>query len=44
MKQRRDEAVEKDKFYEGASWLAKQSVTLCEDGMRKFDGIKSEYQ
>ena len=33
---RKEERLEKDKFYEGATWMAKQQVSVCEDGLKKF--------
>ena len=28
--QKKDERIEREKFYEGASWAAKQAVTECD--------------
>lgn len=41
--QKRDEKIEKEKFYEGAMWAAKQAVNECDAGMDKIRALKKEY-
>lgn len=31
--EKKDEKLQKEKFYEGATWLGKQSLKVAEDGM-----------
>jgi hypothetical protein len=35
--------LQKEKFYEGATWLGKQSLKVAEDGMQKINKLKMEY-
>lgn len=41
--QKKDERVEKEKFYEGASWASKQAVSECEKGNERTRQLKQEY-
>lgn len=40
---KKDEADEREKFFEGASWLSRQSLTVAEDAVKKSEGLKMEY-
>ena len=41
--ERGDEFKEKEKFYEGASWLGRQSLNQAETAVNKIETIKLEY-
>ena len=38
-----DELGQREKFYEGASWLCKQSLTVADDAVSKSETLKTEY-
>lgn len=40
---KKDGVQEREKFYEGASWLGRQSLTVAEDAVKKCEGLKMEY-
>jgi len=40
---KKDERVEKEKFYEGAAWLGKQSLTAAEDCLTKGEHLRLQY-
>ena len=35
--------LEREKFYEGATWLGRQSVTIADQAVNKLDDLKLEY-
>ena len=39
----KDEVKERQKFYEGASWLGRQSLTVSEKAMNECEDLKIEY-
>lgn len=39
----KDEKVEKEKFYEGAAWLGKQSLTVAESCLTKGENLRLQY-
>jgi hypothetical protein len=41
--ERADETKERSKFYEGASWLGRQALTVSESSMKECDMLKMEY-
>lgn len=41
--EKKDEKLQKEKFYEGATWLGKQSLKVAEDGMHSINKLKMEY-
>ena len=36
MLHKREERVERDKYFEGATWMGKQAVQVCDDGLQRF--------
>ena len=40
---RKDELDERQKFYEGASWLGRQSLQVADDAVSTIEEIKAEY-
>lgn len=40
---KQDERIEKEKFYEGAAWLGKQSLTAAEDCLLKGENLRLQY-
>ena len=44
MKQaKKDEADERQKFYEGASWLGRQSLQVADDAVTSVSDLKEQY-
>ncbi len=41
---RKEDGVDREKFYDGASWLAQQALIDCEDALRRLDGLKADYR
>ena len=40
---RQNDEQDREKFYEGAAWLGRQSLTVADDAVRKCDVLKMEY-
>ena len=40
---KKEELQEREKFYEGASWLGRQSLTVADDAVQKGEALKAEY-
>ena len=40
---RKDELDERQKFYEGASWLGRQSLQVADEAVISIEEIKAEY-
>ena len=40
---RRGGEIEREKFFEGASWACKQAVNVCENGCDKARTVSAEY-
>lgn len=41
--EKNDEKHEREKFYEGATWLGRQSLNYASDAVEKVDTLKLEY-
>ena len=39
-----ESAVDKEKFYEGASWVAKEAVVKSEIGVKRYEEVRQEYR
>lgn len=39
----RDGETERERFYEGASWSARQCVQACDSGIDKSEQLKTQY-
>ena len=38
-----DQGLDREKFYEGATWLGRQTLTVAEEGVKKSENLKTEY-
>lgn len=38
-----DEVAQRNKFYEGASWLGRQALNVCADSLKECEDLKLEY-
>jgi hypothetical protein len=41
---RKGDGVDREKFYEGASWLAQQSVAECDETLRRLEALRQDFR